>query len=56
MDVPYIPTEWNVLLKKAYDKDPYKINGMSVIGKYLEKMKLRQWNQYRFEDTERIQK
>lgn len=56
MDVPYIPTEWNVLLKKAYDKDPYKINGMSVIGKYLAKMKLRQWNQYRFEDTERIQK
>ena len=56
MDVPYIPEEWNILRDKAFAKDPYKMNGMSVIGKYLAKMKLRQWNQYHFEDTERIQK
>ena len=55
MDVPYIPTEWNVLRDKAFAKDPYKMNGMSVIGKYLAKMKLKQWNQYGYADTQKIQ-
>ena len=55
MDVPYIPTEWNVLRDKAFAKDPYKMNGMSVIGKYLAKMKLKQWNQYGYKDTQKIQ-
>lgn len=54
MDVPYIPEEWNVLRDKAYAKDPYKMNGMSVFGKYLSKMKLKQWKQYGWEDTERL--
>lgn len=44
MDVPYLPEEWKVLRDKAYAKDPFKMNGMSVFGKYLSKMKL---NQYR---------
>ena len=52
MDVPYIPNEWNVLREKAYAKDPYKMNGMSVFGKYLSKMKLKQWKQYTWADTE----
>jgi len=43
------------LRDKAYAKDPKKINGMSVIGKYLSKMKLRQWNKYGWEDSERLQ-
>lgn len=53
-DVPYIETEWNVLRDKAYKKDPYKMNGMSVFGKYLSKMKLKQWNKYSWADTERL--
>ena len=44
MDVPYIPGEWNALRDKAFAKDPTKMNGMSVFGKYLSKMKLNQWN------------
>ncbi len=32
------------------------MTGMSVIGKYLAIMRLKQWNQYRYADTERIQK
>ena len=56
MDVPYIPVEWNVLRDKAFAKDPYKMNGMSVIGKYLAKMKLKQWKEYGYKDTEKIQK
>lgn len=56
MDVPYIPSEWNVLRDKAFAKDPYKMNGMSVIGKYLAKMKLKQWSKYGYADTKKIQK
>lgn len=42
-DLPYLPWEWNVLRDRAYQKDPYKMNGMSVFGKYLSKMKLKQY-------------
>ena len=55
-DVPYIPQEWNVLRDRAYAKDGDKINGMSVVGKYLAKMKLKQWNSYSYKDTEQIQR
>ena len=54
MDVPYIPEEWNVLRDRAYAKDPHKMNGMSVFGKYLSKMKLKQWKQYGWADTEKL--
>ena len=53
-DVPYIETEWNVLRDRAYQKDPYKMNGMSVFGRYLSKMKLKQWNKYTWADTEKL--
>lgn len=53
-DVPYIEAEWNVLRDRAYQKDPYKMNGMSVFGKYLSKMKLKQWKQFTWADTERL--
>lgn len=42
-DVPYIESEWNVLRDRAYQKDPYKMTGMSVFGRYLSKMKLKQY-------------
>ena len=54
MDVPYIPEEWNVLRDRAYAKDPFKMNGMSVFGKYISKMKLKQWKQYGWADTEKL--
>ena len=41
-DVPWIPSEQNKIRDKAYQKDPYKMTGMSVFGKYLSKMKLKQ--------------
>ena len=53
MDVPYIPEEWNVLRERAYAKNP-NLNGMSVFGKYLSKMKLKQYKQYGWADTERL--
>ena len=53
-DVPYIAEEWNVLRDRAYQKDPYKMTGMSVFGKYLSKMKLKQWKDYGWADTEKL--
>ena len=43
---PYIEQEWNTLRDKAFAKDPIKMNGMSVIGKYFSKMRLGQWKEY----------
>ena len=55
MDVPYVPVEWNKIRDKAYAKDPKKMNGMSVFGKYLSLMKLKQWKNYTWADTEKLQ-
>lgn len=56
MDVPYVPKEWDVLRDKAYAKNPQKLNDTTVFGKYLSKMKLKQWKDYGWADTERLQK
>ena len=53
MDVPYVEAEWRVLRDRAFAKNP-NLNGMSVFGKYLSKMKLKQWNSYGWADTERL--
>lgn len=53
MDVPYVPEEWNVLRDRAYAKNP-NLNGMSVFGKYISKMKLKQWKEYGWADTEKL--
>ena len=54
MDLPYIPEEWNVLRDRAFAKNP-NLTGMSVFGKYLSKMKLKQFKTYGWEDSERLQ-
>lgn len=53
IDVPYIKEEWDALLEK-YGKDPNKITGMTIIGRYLSKMKLKQWSKYTWADTEAL--
>lgn len=55
-DVPYIPAEWDILRDRAYQKDPYKMTGMSVFGRYLSKMKLKQWKGFGYADSEQLQK
>ena len=55
MDVPYIPEEWNILRDRAYAKSPQKMNGMSVIGKYLSKMKLKQFKSFSWADSAKLQ-
>lgn len=53
-DVPYIPEEWNKLLQK-YAGEGKTITGTTIIGRYLAKMKLKQFRDYRFKDTEFLQ-
>lgn len=55
IDVPYIKEEWNGLLEK-YGKDPKKVTGLTIIGRYLSKMKLKQWNKYTWADTKTLEK
>lgn len=54
-DVPYIPRVWNKLLK-TYCQDPAKVNGMTVIGRYLGAMRMAQYKKYRWNDTEYLMK
>lgn len=54
VDVPYIPEEWNKLLE-SYGQDRRKVTGMTILGRYLSKMKLKQFKDYRWKDTEFLQ-
>ena len=54
-DVPYVPDEWYKLLEK-YAKDKTKLTGMTILGRYLSKMKLKQFKIYRWKDTDFLQK
>ena len=53
-DVPYVPEEWNKLLQ-TYGKDKSKLTGATILGRYLSKMKLKQFRDYRWKDTEFLQ-
>ena len=54
IDVPYIPEEWNKLMA-TYAKDKSKLTGLSILGRYLSKMKLKQFKDYRWKDSEFLQ-
>ena len=53
-DVPYIPDEWNKLMM-SYARDGKKTSGMTILGRYLSKMKLKQYKEYRWKDTDFLQ-
>ena len=53
-DVPYVPDEWNKLMMK-YAQDKTKVTGTTIIGRYLGKMALKQYKDYRWKHTEFLQ-
>lgn len=53
-DVPYVPDQWNQLLAR-YGKDPSSVKGTTIIGRYLSAMKLNQFKQFRWKDTQFLQ-
>lgn len=54
VDVPYVPSVWDKLLG-TYAKDRTKVTGMTILGRYLSTMKLKQWKQYRWKDNDFLQ-
>ena len=50
-DVPYVQSEWDSLLAD-YGADPKKVTGTTILGRYLSKMKLVQYKDKRWKDTE----
>lgn len=53
-DVPYVPDEWNKLMAK-YAVDRSKTTGTTIVGRYLGKMALKQYKDYRWKHTEFLQ-
>lgn len=52
IDIPYIPWEW-IVLQQRYCPDPNKIeNPQSVLGRYIAKMRLSQFNEFSWKDTD----
>lgn len=54
IDVPYIPEEWNKLMA-TFAKPGAKVSGMTILGRYLSKMQLKQFKEYRWKDSDFIQ-
>lgn len=54
IDVPYIPDEWNKLLAR-YGRDRGKLTGTTILGRYLAKMKLKQYKDFRWADNKFLQ-
>ena len=54
IDVPYIPEEWNKLMA-SYARDPSKVTGTTIVGRYLSKMKLKQFKDFRWKDNDFLQ-
>ena len=55
LDVPYLPDVWRKTMSK-YANDPDKLTGLTILGHYLSTMKLKQHKEYRWKDTEKLQK
>lgn len=56
VDVPYIKQEWDTILEREVAKgDPSKLTGMTILGKYLAKMRIKQFKDARWADSERLQ-
>lgn len=53
IDVPYVPEVWDRLLAR-WGKDKSKVTGMSILGRYLSTMKIKQYKDFRWEDTENL--
>ena len=51
IDVPYIPDEWNQLLAR-YGRDRSKLTGTTILGRYLAKMKLKQFKDFHWKDND----
>lgn len=54
IDIPWVPEEWNALLRK-YGQNRAEVTGTTILGRYISKMRLKQYKDYRWKDTEFLQ-
>lgn len=52
IDIPFIEAEWNILVDR-YGNNP-KTTATAIFGRYLAKMKLKQYCRFHFSDTEKF--
>ena len=52
-DVPYIESKWNDIIR-TWCKDPKKVTGTTVLGRYLSQMKLHQYKKYTWADSDKL--
>lgn len=53
IDVPYVKEWWDDILNKFLEKNsPDKLTGMSILGKYLSKLRIKQYSVYRWKHSE----
>lgn len=56
LDYPYLPRIWNEIREKRMKQSPNKpLSTVSVIGKYISSMKLNQYSEYGYADSEFLQ-
>lgn len=53
-DVPYVEKEWVKQANKAYMKNPAKFGPMSVIGTYLRTMRMSQYKEFHYDDSDKL--
>lgn len=53
-DVPYVEDKWVNIYNTQYKKNPSKMGPRSVLGRYLREMKLKQWLEYGYVDSDRL--
>lgn len=53
-DVPYIERSWVEIANRVYKEAPSKFGPMSVIGKYMRNMKIAQYKDYRWADSDSL--
>lgn len=51
INVPYVPDEWNQLLAR-YGRDRSALTGTTILGRYLSKMKLKQYRDFTWADNQ----
>lgn len=54
VDVPWVPNSWNEVILREQQKGN-DITGLSIFGRYMAKMRLKQFLKYRWKDTEALQ-
>lgn len=54
VDVPYIKEEWDKILESYVTKGT-QITGLSILGRYLAKMRIKQYVNQHWEDSEKIE-